>query len=126
MPRLRFLKLRIIEHQRCANVKAQGTALGMRRPFPAKPQRGVMPAPIPAHHAPLGNAVKDFSGLKIRNLRGPCRQRRYFGARKTCQTPQFTAKNPSRRCPLGLWNRISSTSQGVALGFTLRTVGAEE
>jgi hypothetical protein len=48
------------------------------------------------------NAVKDFFGGKICKLRGSCRRRRNFGAWRTLQIPQFTAKNPSRRCLFGV------------------------
>ena len=47
-----------------------------------------------------GNAVKDFSRRKIRNLRDSSRRRRNLGARKSPQT-SHSAKNPSRRCLKG-------------------------
>ena len=61
---------------------------------------------------PVGQRREGLFGLKIRNLRGSCRRRRNFITRITRQTPQFITKNPSRRCPLGLYVHVGDLTQG--------------
>ncbi len=63
----------------------------------------------PRSATPSGNAVNDLFGRKMRNLRGPCRRRRNFGAvsalEKHAKSRKLPHENRSRRCPSGSMRR---------------------
>ncbi len=65
---------------------------------------------------PKGNAVNDLFGRKMRNLRGPCRRRRNFGAvsalEKHAKSRKLPHENRSRRCPKGSQSPRSATPSG--------------
>src|SRR5260370_37229760 len=62
---------------------------------------------------PKGNAVNDFFGRKMRNLRALCCQRRNFGARKTRQTSQITPNKSFTALPFGVGRVWGVASRGA-------------